>query len=438
MLAGAALRLWFIHAYAVLDGDPLIYGDIAKNLLTHGVYGLTGDGGGIRPTLIRLPGYPLFLAACFKIFGLEHYRAVLYVQAAVDLASCLLIAAFVRRIAGEPVAAIALWFAVLCPFTANYVATPLAETLSIFCVAMGLYALARLLDGRGAAGLLLMAGAVSYAALLRPDGALLGVVLCPAAAWYGSSVWGWRRALQYAVAAGAIALLPFLAWTARNYKTFHVVQPLAPRYAVDPGESDTRGFNRWMKTWCVDFTSTYEVYWNEESDKFDLAALPERAFDSEEQREQTANLLDDYNEVVTLTPSIDGRFGSLAAERIHGHLLRYYVGLPVMRVADMWLRPRTENLPIELRWWQYGEHRGETVFALAYGALNFAYLAAALFGMLRWPRFCVPMVGFVVLRSVLLATLEAPEPRYTLECFPIVIVLAAVALGGSLRGMSKA
>jgi hypothetical protein len=30
-------------------------------------------------------------------------------------------------------------------------------------------------------------------------------------------------------------------------------------------------------------------------------------------------------------------------------------------------------------------------------------------------------------RSLLLATLEAPEPRYTLECFPVLIALAAVA-----------
>jgi hypothetical protein len=29
---------------------------------------------------------------------------------------------------------------------------------------------------------------------------------------------------------------------------------------------------------------------------------------------------------------------------------------------------------------------------------------------------------------MLLLTLEAPEPRYTLECFPIVIAFAAVAL----------
>ena len=41
---------------------------------------------------------------------------------------------------------------------------------------------------------------------------------------------------------------------------------------------------------------------------------------------------------------------------------------------------------------------------------------------------CHCMVAYVVLRSLLLLTLEAPEPRYTLECFPIVIAFAAVAL----------
>ena len=48
------------------------------------------------------------------------------------------------------------------------------------------------------------------------------------------------------------------------------------------------------------------------------------------------------------------------------------------------------------------------------------------------------MVALIVLRSLLLATLEAPESRYTLECFPLLFVLAACYLttrvvpGGSL------
>ena len=35
---------------------------------------------------------------------------------------------------------------------------------------------------------------------------------------------------------------------------------------------------------------------------------------------------------------------------------------------------------------------------------------------------------FVVLRTAFLGTLENPEPRYTLEMYPIIIVFAAAAL----------
>jgi hypothetical protein len=37
---------------------------------------------------------------------------------------------------------------------------------------------------------------------------------------------------------------------------------------------------------------------------------------------------------------------------------------------------------------------------------------------------------FFALRTAFLTTLEAPEPRYLLECFPALIALGAVALAG--------
>jgi hypothetical protein len=93
----------------------------------------------------------------------------------------------------------------------------------------------------------------------------------------------------------------------------------------------------------------------------------------------------------------------------------------------MWLRPRTELLWIELRWWEYSKHHAETEFAAAYAALNLAYIVLALVGLYRWPRFAGAMLLFILLRCALLATIEAPEPRYTLECFPMLIALAGVA-----------
>jgi phosphate/sulfate permease len=377
------------------------------------------DHGGMAPTLVRLPGYPAFLAVVFTLFGNQNYNAVLYLQLVIDLATCLLIAGFVRRLCGPRTAMAALWLAALCPFTANYVAMPLTETLSIFCVALGLYAFAAVMDYPRWTMILALAFAWSYCALLRPDGVLLAVVFLPALVFYSRN----PATLRIALICGLLAALPFVAWTARNWHTFHVFQPLAPRSATDPGEPTIPGFQRWTKTWLADFTSTYEIYWNVPGDDIDVHALPARALDG--QTAETQKLIADYNAGDNLTPQIDARFAALAAERISAHPVRYYVTLPLLRLAGMWFRPRVEMLNIELRWWQYHLHRAETRIAYAYGALNLLYLGAALVGMWYWPRFGTAMVAYIVLRSILLLTLEAPEPRYTLECFPMVIAFAA-------------
>ena len=434
--AGAGLRLWFVHAFSQVQGDSLVYADIARNWLLHGIYGRTSAMGSAPvPTLVRLPGYPALLAACFAVFGQQNYSAVLALQVVVDLFSCLLIAAFVRRVCGDRAALVALWLAALCPFTANYVAMPLTETPSIFCVALGLYAFAGLMARPHWSWVLALAFAWSYAALLRPDGALLGAAFCPAIVLHGRAAWGLRRSLRVAFVCGLLSLLPFVPWTVRNWRTFHVFQPLAPRSATDAGEPTEYGFQRWTKTWLVDFASTYEIYWNVPGAAIDPHLLPARALDAPgdsprdtEISAESSQLIAQYNADNRLTPQIDAAFGQLAARRIRARPFRYYVTLPLLRLADMWLRPRVEMLDIELRWWQYHLHHAETSIAYAYGALNLAYLLAALAGLFYWPRFATVMVFYIVLRSILLMTLEAPEPRYTLECFPIVIALAAAAL----------
>lgn len=429
LAAGAALRLWFIHAYPEIQGDPLVYGSIAKNWMLHGIYGTTLSGT-LRPTLIRLPGYPLFLMLCFKLFGMEHYHAVMYAQTGIELGSCLLIAAFTRRIWNRKAAWWALWLSALCPFTANYAAVPLTETLELFSITLALYALVRFLEKPRWSWAILEAAAWSYAALLRPDGALIAVALCPAMVWYGRKRWGTARMMKFAAVAGLISILPFIPWTIRNYRTFHLFQPLAPYTATDPGEPTNPGFERWTKTVCADFACTSDVYWNLNSDQIDISSLPTRAFDSPAQYRQTRQLLDDYNQTTTLTPAQDARFAALAAARIHDHPVRYYFEMPALRLADMWLRPRTALLWIELRWWQFQAHEGETIFAWSYAGLNLLYLIFAVWGLKKWPPLSAAMLAFILMRCALLLTISAPEARYTLECFPMIFALAAIAFSG--------
>ena len=226
-----------------------------------------------------------------------------------------------------------------------------------------------------------------------------------------------------------LALTPFAVWTVRNWRVFHVFEPLAPRYATDPGEDIHAGWESWIKTWCLDFASTYNTYWNVPGSTLDISQLPRRAFDSPAQYAETAELAADYdNNGQSLTPDIDARFARLAAERTAAHPLRSHVWLPLGRVADMWLRPRVDNLPIDIDWWVYKHHHVETRFSWAYAALNAFYLLLGLAGLCLCPRMWPWMLAYMLLRSALLLTVEAPETRYTLECFPMLFALGGIAL----------
>jgi hypothetical protein len=472
LAGGALMRLLMLKAIPQISGDTPLYGNLAKNLL-HGQFALTDGSGVAHATLIRLPGYPLFLAACFRLFGPDNYTAVGYVQIGLELVGCMLLAAFVRRTASDGAALWTLWLAALCPFTASYAVAPLTEAPTLFAIALALWALARFHTRPGWVNALTFTFAITFAALLRPDGALVGVALVSALVWglwrdnagaktppipRGISAqlkscpepfWSRNRSvsqfaedergnrpsafalLRMGLVCAVLALVPFGMWAARNWRVFHVFEPLAPRYATDPGESPNPGWQRWVKTWCLDFVSTYDIYWNVPGSPLDLSKLPSRAFDTPAQVAQTTALAAAYSDNgQDLSADLDARFAALAAERVKTHPLRYYLWLPLGRMADMWLRPRVENLNIDLDWWVYSHHYAETRFSWAYAALNAAYLLLALAGLCFRPKYWPWMVLYFILRSALLMTIEAPEARYTLECFPMLFALGGIGIVG--------
>ena len=445
LLAGLLLRAFFLYHYAHIQGDSLLYGDIAHNLLRHGIYGLTNGNGTIRPTLLRLPGYPLFLALSFRLFGLdphaqERYYPVLVLQIFIDLFACFLLSRLAGRLFGRGAGTAALWLAALCPFTANYTVAPLTETLTLFTITLAVFSLERwqaaFTQSRRALNpwLYVLAFALAYSILLRPEQGLLAAAVLPAVLYLSRRESPVPRSLIPALVLGSLTLLPLLPWTLRNQHTFHVFQPLAPRFATDPGEINPDGFQRWYRTWAIDFASTQNVYWNYDGADIDIATLPNRAFDTQSQYAATAALLESYNLKDTANRTLDAAFDAIARDRIRQSPIRYYVALPAARLLNMAFRPRADMLPIPLEWWRPRNHLGTFAFALLYAALNLGYFALAAFTLIRrrtsWrPHAAIvyATLATVALRSVLLLTIDNSEPRYTLEFFPVLIVLAAAS-----------
>lgn len=439
-LAGLGLRLFLVWKFPGVVDDSRLYANIAENRLQHGIYGVTNSGV-IMPTLSRLPGYPAFLAAIFAIFGVENFRAVLLIQVVFDLATCLFIADLARRLLSERAAQAAFLLAAICPFLANYAASALTETLEIFftALALDLAICALQADDRETSGRYKWLGSglsMGGAILLRPDG---GILLAAVGLYLMWLLWRSLRNSSrekhlsphsiilagFLVAFGATVLL--IPWTLRNWHTLHRFEPLAPRYANDSDEPVMTGFNRWVKTWIEDYVSVQELYWPVPGEDIDFMRLPTRACDSAAQRDQTRQLFADYNVDHDMTPELDARFAGLARERIHTAPLRYYLWLPAIRIADMWFRPRTELFPSDPRWWEFNDDHRWLAVSLGFGVINLLYVAMAAAGLARRREiFALGLfVLFLLLRSAFLGTLENPEPRYTLECYPVVIFLAS-------------
>jgi hypothetical protein len=444
-LAAILLRLAFVAYFSRVTFDSLVYADIAQNWLHHGVFALSENGTAVA-TYIRLPGYPAILAAVFAMFGPGQYLAVFGLQLIVDTGTCFAAAALAKELAGDafPAAAPAAFLtAALCPFTANYVAVALTETWAVFFAALAMLAAvkaARALD----AGRLdhwrwtLCGVALAGGILLRPDG---GLLLGALGIYLGYRlVTGQERkpVIVAGLLTASLALAPLVPWSVRNWRVFHEVQPLAPRYANAPDEFVPHGLNRWVRTWMADYVSVEEIYWNlppeTPEDMPRTEQLPGRAFDTAEERAEVEALFRQIQENGDVDPATDARFATLAAARIRRHPLRYFLALPVLRALDMWLRPRTEMLPLPTRWWTWRDASGSGP-AIGLGLLNLGLLVAAAYG--AWARRGATGMGllstFVLVRTVFLGTLENPEPRYTLECFPAVLALAGCAWA-AIRG----
>lgn len=436
--AAFALRLFFILQFPVIHGDSWVYGELAKTWLLHGTLGFSTGLDAAHASYIRLPGYPAFLAAIWAIFGLEHYRAVLLVQMFVDVGTCFVVADLARRTVGPRAAKAAFALAALCPFTANYTACALAETLAIFFTALAFdWAVAALDDlPSGRLRLWIACGAAVAAGLLvRPDGGMVLAIIGGYLLWRLLRRPRERQQTFWAgVLLASVTFAPLVPWTIRNWRDFHRFQPLVNEAATDPGETSPGGFALWVKTWMLDYASVVDVIFTVEEAPIDINKLPSRAFDTPQERERIRQLLDAYNnsEGFNFTPEIDRGFGQIAAERIQRSPLRYYVWLPALRVADMWLRPRGEMLNIEDRWWEYQVDPFGFAQAVFLGLLNLFYLGAAAAGWARKPRgrYWGMLLAFIVVRSLFLTTLANPEPRYMLECYPVVIVFAARGLAG--------
>ncbi len=462
LFAGVCLRLYFALKFPAGSGDTAIYEQLATNWLKHGNYAMD-IGGTLVPVDLRVPGYPAFLGLLYALTGRTGDSARLFVmlaQVLVDLGSCLAIGTLAALLVtlcdprGKSRRAFTatLWLAALCPFTANYVAVPLTETWAIFFTTVAMILLVLVATwgrdegrevfqlagstGKGYWVLTGMAGlVVGIGTLFRPETPLLLLTTLALLGYWMVRRGAWKRWLLTGLLMACTCAVPLVPWAIRNAVAFREFQPLAPKDATLPGEVDPKGFMAWERTWLYRVRDCYLVPWKLNDESIELDDIPANAFDTPDEKERVTALLEQYNDDLTLTEEEDAVFAQLARERTARRPLRTYLWIPLRRVVRLWFTPRIELLPVSgnvfplaQKWDEDPEDQGVTSF---FFLLNIFYLVLAIGGVVKlwkWPGVraaVIVLVCYTLARTAFLTTVETPEPRYVLECFPALLAFGA-------------
>jgi 4-amino-4-deoxy-L-arabinose transferase-like glycosyltransferase len=465
--------------------DGRVYSQIARDVLEQHVYSIESQAP-FTATLIRLPGYPLFIAAIYSIFGHGNNTAVRLVQALLDTITCALIAwvAFEwwRK---HRASLIALALAAVCPFTAIYVATILTEVptnfLAVAMVLTATFAFKSILRKRAITWWIVTGLIAGVAVLFRPDSGLFAAAI--GLTLMLSCLRRFREATLYAAVFSVAFCLVLVPWTIRNRRVFHVFQPLAPAHAEMPGEFVPRGYLLWVRTWLDDERYVGPALWALDMRQIHVEDFPARAFDSKEERDRVAALFEKYNHPdgeeeseeadeqassddeeadepeeepepdehpqpedanVEMTPEIDAGFAQIGQERVAHSRLRYYVVLPAKRAMTLWFDTHSQYYPFngELLPLADLDHDIHQQYWLPlFAGLTWIYTLLGVVGAwLMWRqnarRWLLLAALIIFLRLGFFATLENPEPRYTVEIFPFMILLGS-NVGAALQLISS-
>jgi hypothetical protein len=423
LLLAAVFRVVLVLQFPMPAGDELRYTTPAVNLLAgRGFSSAMSEP--YPPSEATVPGYPLFIAAIYAGFG-QHNSAVRIAQSLLDVLTCLLVALISFNLAPAalrtPAAISALViYGCLSWFTVDWTRYVLTETLALFftclAIAVGIWAL------RMGRWLWAVAGAIcGMALLIRADSMLL---VSAFVLFLALQVVRRRAAAVASLLFFSLAVVVILApWIVRNYASFRKFQPLASEYGFAQTQFMPDGYLLWIRTWMTDEThfKVFQPAFQTGDRTFDPRALPDSVFDSAEEREQVFRLSAEYDREGQFTPEINEKFRAIAHARIKHAPVRFFLYLPLMRIASVWLTGFATHSSF---------HRLLRILMvlpiLIGGTLGFAF----------WTRnqpLTLLLLLVMLTRTFFLGYHYAPESRYIVEAYPAVIAACGVTAAALWR-----
>jgi 4-amino-4-deoxy-L-arabinose transferase-like glycosyltransferase len=203
----------------LLDKDALEYNQLATTIIHHHHFADQDNG---PPNSFRTPGYPIYLAFIYFIFG-EIPWIILFSQIFIDTLSCYFLYLLFYRIFSLKIALFAALFYALDPFLILHSTTLLSDILFVFFIIIGSYFFSFLFksEERKIKINIFVASGFSFglATLVRPIALYIPILLVL------FILFSCRKKISLAVKYSVILSLTFimtiLPWSMRNYFVFN-------------------------------------------------------------------------------------------------------------------------------------------------------------------------------------------------------------------------
>jgi 4-amino-4-deoxy-L-arabinose transferase-like glycosyltransferase len=440
------------------DGSPhrqdgYVYDSLAWHLLTGKGFAVNrasvlsvGDCPPCEPITYPLPGYPLFLAGIYALFG-RNYLVVKLAQAAVDTATAFLAYRLARRVTdSQRTAILVLGVVALNPFTALWTTDLSTETLATFFATTIVWFALQSAQSPRRLWYLGFGMAAGLGTLVRPAFVLLPVVLL-SAVWLARSL-AWREALlgsALVLTAMALCLLP---WVVRNYLVFH--QVIFAGRSNAPEQDHGFGYYAWYQNWLRDPTWTPRVNWDYmvyARETIPDHPFPDYAYDSEGEQQEVEQLMQQVKAAGRFTPEIEQRFALLARAKAQQYPVRRYVVLPLVRMARVWINSGTSaiNDPRVKGGFSLERARAEPIGFVVRVLLSIGYCSIAPLGLVgmwllrRRYWVVIPAALSVAYHTLIMEAIGyGVRARYVVYSVPVMLVFVGVSLmaiweGGSNR-----
>jgi hypothetical protein len=419
LLAGLFIRL-ALSRWTPVTADSIRFLSQAGDLAAGSAYLMPGDPFSAVP-----PGYPLFIRAAGWITPGVPF--LLRVQLVLSVLTLLFVWLAARRRSRKG-ALVALALLAFNPWLARQQALVMSETLGAFLVAVAV--LLWPAPGKPLAALPAFAiGALAVGtSLVTPAAFFVAVPVLGVLAWQN------RRGpatLGLMTAGVALAMAPWQVYLLRETGR---IEP----WLLHPARTGGAGIQTWLRTWST-WPQEKAVWWSEEA----RLGLPTRALGKDPERALVVHALAEAPSSPSgyvVGSDYDETLQEVARARIREHPVRFWIGLPLVRSATLWLDYRSMiGVPAYFR---QGVGILKTAFwvaHIAFWSVNLVTLGLFAWGAVRAIRsrdalLMAILVGAVVYSLTSAATARG-EFRRNLTLYPaLAILLGAEAVTGRREG----